>query len=204
MPVMTEEKKQVISVSPFTIEIDHPRNCDVVFVSLSGVRLRSALKAVKQVFTRDRDTGEQTTVPAPAKLLPGLPGDIPGMRLKLDPARGDWKVTDPLRDNEPLCEKIKRAIEANTGTRVASKLRGAPPQAGKISRDEMKTLCREVRWLLDAGEAKVLEGVEPDLEEIDALPGDYLSNPGNLIRLHQPRYEKDMEKWVDSLNRVGG
>lgn len=205
MTTSTIEKptSKICSVTPFGIEAASPRNCDLQLVSLD-LRLRSAISPVKQVFVKDPETGEQITIPAPAKMIPGLPGTIPGMQLHVDPSKGNWKMIDPLHGDESLCEKIKRAIDAVTETKTASKIKGISPKGGKLGRDEMKTLVREMRWLLDSGDARVATGSAPDMEDVDELPGDYLSNPGGLIQLHQPRYEKDMAGWVQSLNRVGG
>ncbi len=195
------ERRKLSSVAPWGIEADHPRNCDLLLQSLSGLKLRSAIKATKMVFTRE--AGEQVQVPASAGMVDGLPAGIPGMQLHVDPSKGAWKMVDPLRDNPELCEKIKRAIDHHTSMRTATTLKGVPPQSGKLNPDQMKTLVREMRFLVEAGEAKVVQGIAPSQEDMDSLPGNYLTNPLNLSDWHQPKHECDMEAWTQTLNKLG-
>jgi len=194
------EKTEVNTVLPWTLEARHNRNCDLYIQGLEGVRLRGCVRPTKQVFTRE--DGEQVTATAPAGLINGLPNEIPGMRLHIDPARGIYKVTDPLRDDEDMCDRIRRAMTKSQVT-VSNKIRGMPPKESRRDRDRVKTLVREMYWLVAADEARVVEGVLPTMEAVDTMPGDYLTDPRGGNQWRQPRYERDMQAWVDGLNRVG-
>jgi len=199
-PRPVTKQRQADTVLPWTVEARHPRNCDLYIQGLEGVRLRGCVRPTKQVFTREN--GEQVTATAPAGLINGLPNEIPGMRLHVDPARGMYKVTDPLRDDEDMCDRIRRAMTKSQVT-VSNKIRGMPPKEGRLDRDRIKTLVREMRWLVEADEARVVEGILPTEEAMNAMPGDYLTDPRGGSQWRQPRYERDMQAWVDGLNRVG-
>jgi hypothetical protein len=123
------------------------------------------------------------------------------MQLRVDPAKGEYQVTDPLRDDEDLCERIKRAMSHSQLITASGKLRGAPPSGGKLDRDHLKTLIREMVWLVTSGSARVVEGTAPSHEQLDGTPGDYLTHPRGG-GWHQPRYEKDMEDWDRTLNSM--
>jgi hypothetical protein len=199
----TAERERIVpvkSTAPWTIEADHPRNCDLMVLGIQNVRLRSAIKPIKIVQTTEH--GETVNRPMPADVVPGLPIDIPGMRLSVNPATGEWRVYDPLEQDEKTLEQIKLAIERSSGTRVATKLRGVPEKKGRLTPDGMKTLAREMFNLVSSGEAKVTSGVAPTQEEVDAMPGDYLSNPTGTTHWSQPRYEKDIPEWEQTLNRL--
>jgi hypothetical protein len=198
--VVREKKAKVVSVSPFVVEADNPRNCDLYIQTLGGMRLRSSIKATKEVF--DREDGEQVTRPAPAKMIDGLPRDLPGMRLHIYPAECKWKMVDPLRDNQEVMDKVKRAIQSRTSTRTTGTLRGVPPAEGNLGIDEMKTLLKEMLCLIENQDMRVIKGVAPTKEEVDDMPGRYLLNWSNRGQWNQPRYEDEFEDWKRLLNRV--
>ncbi len=199
----TAEKKKTAraSVSPFGIEIDNPRNSDVKLQSIPNGRMRTAIKGIVEVFTRKKG-GDQETMTAPASIVSGMPSKIPGMQLFVNPEKLVFKIVDPLYDDEGLCEKIQRALKMNSDFSVADKIKGAKPREESLPKDNMKNLVREMLWLIDSGDAKVVKGVKPDMEDIDELQGDYLTNALNPNHFTQPRYEKDMPAWVQSLNRM--
>ncbi len=202
MAIAIAEKKRV-SVAPWGIEIDHPRNADVLVQGITNCRLRSSVKAVKDIFTKNPDTGEQEITSAPAHLIAGLPSNIPGQQLHVNPADETWKIYDPLAKEEPKLDRIKKAVETQTDMSVSDKLRGISTSTGKLDKDQMKTLLRELFHLVESGYAKVVLGIKPDMEDIDEMPGDYLTNPLNRTDWGVPRYEKDVSEWKDTLNRVG-
>jgi hypothetical protein len=68
----------------------------------------------------------------------------------------------------------------------------------------MKTLCREVLWLLEAGDVRMVKGQQPTVEAIDELPGNYLLNPGSRVNSAQPLFEKDYPSWIERLTAAGG
>jgi len=201
MPVT--EKKKLAAVSPFGIEADHPRNCDLLLGSLANTRLRSTIKPTKMVF--DREDGEMIERPAAAGMIDGLPAVIPGMQLHVNPGDCTCTVIDPLYEDEDTLEKIRKAMKrSGVFISVADKIRGLPTKKHTLKQDEMKTLVRELFNLIEAQEARVVRGTAPAMEDIEDLPGHFLTIPVNSGGWKVPRYEKDMDAWVDSLNRIGG
>ena len=186
----TKNKTQTV-IPPFGIEIDMPRNNDAVIVSIPGCRLRGAIKARADV-----------------RSLPGMP-EVPGQQLHVNPAKLICKIIDPLTDkkNDGLCASVARAlknsdmIDVGSGDRVS----GVPDREEFLNVDAMKTLCREMVWLLDAGQAKIVSGPRPSLEDINDLPGRYLVDPGNSVSEYtQPRYEDQVETFRMAVATGGG
>ncbi len=190
-----------VSVAPFGIEADHPRNCDLLLQGIVGMRLRSAIDASKPA--KDHNTGESYVPPDQSAFLGQFP-HIPGMQLHVNPAKLTYLVTDPLHEDEDLCERIKNIMARVTSTRIDGKLKGVADQEGKLDAHRMKTLVREMRWLVTAGEARVVKGVLPEMDAIDELPGNFLLNPGARTQTTQPTFEKDWDAWFDRLTRSGG
>lgn len=192
--------KLISSVSPWGIEADHPRNCDLLIQCVPGVRLRSMI-TTKPIY--NPQTGNMIVPPNQASFLAQFPR-IPGMQLHVNPAKLKVKVYDPLVDDPELCDKIKRAMEQATHTSNNAKIKGVPTREETVDEHMMKSLVREMKWLVDAGDARVVQGSLPDMEEIDELPGNYLLNPGSRVFNTQPRFEKDFNDWVEQLTKAGG
>ena len=68
----------------------------------------------------------------------------------------------------------------------------------------MKSLCREIVWLLNDNSVKVIKGQTPTIKDVDALPGKYLLNPGARTNTTQPLYEEDYPAWLERLTMSGG
>ena len=202
MSTVTAPDAKRLSVKPWGIEAAHQRNCDLLLQSVEGCRLRSAIRPNKEIIDRDPQTREQIVRDASAKVIEGLPANIPGMQIHVNPAKCAYRIVDPLHDDEAMCERIQQALERQTSVRTGSKLRGVEGRSGTVDRDRMKTLVREMCNLVAAGEAKVVQGICPGTEEVDGLPGDYLLDPSNMGLYHRPRYEKDEQDWVETLNRL--
>jgi len=124
------------------------------------------------------------------------------MELYVNPTKLAYRIVDPLYGDDDLADRLKSRLDAVYETRTSVKLRGAPPQEGTLDKDRMKTLCREMTWLVRDNMAKVVKGPLPSMEDIEELPGEFLLNPGSQIRTDQPRYEKDLEAWTDRLNSI--
>lgn len=195
------EKKKVHVVPPFSVEIDTPRNGDVMIQSIPGCRLRGGIDSSKPVIVSI--SGEKG-IPVDQARTMGLLPKIPGMRISVNPSKLSYKITDPLFDDEDLCEKIRKGLEAIGSVSGGGKIRGATPLSGKLDEHRMKTLCRELVWLLSSNCAKMVNGPEPDLDDISELPGKFLLNPGSQVHNSQPQFEEDFSKWVDRLSRSGG
>lgn len=199
MSAATEER--VVSVLPFGIEADHPRNDDLRLKCIAGARLRSAIDGSKPyINTR---TGEAHLPFGQAHGLAAFP-KTPGMQLHVNPAECTYVILDPLEGDEVLLERISKWLRNRDGIRNDAKIKGVPAQKGKLDAHQMKSLCREMLDLVEAGEAKRCKGPLPSREDVDELPGYYLLNPGIQTMTSQPRYEKDFDDWVQRLHSIGG
>lgn len=198
----TQTKEKVSKAGPFSVQIDHPRNNDILLQSIPGARLRSTIRADRLV--KDAKTGEERMPVDSARHL-GMFPSVPGMIIKVNPAKLTYWIIDPLHGDEEKCAKIKRAMNESSPYRTGDKIDGIPEQVGKLDKHRMKTLCRELLYLIEAGHAKIVgDGSEPTHEKVAALDGEFLLNPGSRVRNTQPRYEKDFEPWVDQLTQAGG
>ena len=198
---MSGIEKHTFIITPFGIEANHPRNSDLLLQCIPGVRLRSAIDGSK-AYTDPR-TGIEHVPVAQATSLASFPR-TPGMQLHVNPAELSYTVIDPLHNNEAMLTRISAYLRDKEGIKTDAKLNGLPPKSGTLDQHRMKSLCREMLWLVLAGEAANCKGVMPDLEEIDRLPGYFLLNPGSVVPNTQPIYEKDMPDWVNRLSHSGG
>ena len=198
--MLTTEVESKTTVAPFGVEADTPRNSDILLQSIPGCRLRGTISATKSVT--DFATGE-LRVPIDQVRCLGLLPTLPGQQIHANPAKLTYQIVDPMFEDEALCERLRKAMQS-AGFNVADKLTGVPLQRGTLDVHRMKTLCRELLWLVEAGEAKLVKGVLPKMEDVEVLPGNYLLNPGSQIPNQQPRFERDWDKWLENLTRSGG
>lgn len=196
----TTKNRKTTTVVPFVVEMADPRCNDIVIQCIPGCKLRSAIKSVKKVFSPHK--GDETTF-AHSGVVPGLP-ELPGMQVHVFPSTGKYKITDPLHGDERTCNIIKSLLKKQLGFRTAEKLDGSPPVSGKLDPSTMKTLVRELVRLVEGDMAVVIKGERPTEQEMENLPGRYLLNPGSRVPTGQPRYEDELEDYVDNLRRVGG
>jgi len=188
------------TVAPFIVEADHHRNSDLLIQAIPGMRMRSAIDGSKSV--RDPQTGESVGVPVDqVTALGGFP-KTKGQQILVKPADLAYKVTDPLHDDEKALAHVARFMRKNGTLSGDGKLGGVPDQIGALDVDRMKTLCRELRRIVDSGDAKVIKGPLPKMEQIENMPGNFLVNPGSTVYNSQPQYEKDMPAFQQALNRI--
>ena len=169
--------------------------------SVPNCRLRSTISATKTI--KDAVTGEEM-IPIDQSAHLGSFPVIPGMRFHVNPAKLSYKVTDPLSKDKDLCEKIRKKINQHGSIQITDELRGVPDKNGTVEDvHRMKTLCRELVWLLESGHAKIKKGPEPTMKDIDKLPGRYLLNarPGTITS--QPMFEDELGEWRNMLARQG-
>ena len=201
MPTLEKERPAMTSsVLPFAVVADHHRNGDLLLQSIPGCRLRSALSATRSVV--DAKSGERFIPPDQARQLGQLPA-LPGMELRIDPANRTYEIVDPLHEDEDLCERLRLALNRTQMTRITGKLRGVAPQRGTLDVHRMKTLVREIIWLLDEGDATMVGGSRPTLDQLDEMPGHFLLNPGSRVKTTQPMFERDLPKWIDRMTSQG-
>lgn len=196
-----QEAATAIQVAPFAIRINHPRNCDCRIQSIPGVTLRSTIKATRTV--KDAKTGQERIPKDQSNHLGMLP-EIPGMELHVNPSNCLYRIIDPLHNNPELCERIRKALVESSPMAVASRIDGIKPQGGELDVHRIKTLVREMIRMVKSDEAEVCKGTLPEMDDVEALPGEFLLNPGSLVHNGQPMYEKDWDEWVANLTRSGG
>jgi len=194
MPATTEVK-----IRPFGVEIDTPRNQDVMLQCIPGCRLRGAVRAGKTV--RDQQ-GNESISPDQVAALGQFP-PMSGMQIHVNPERCTYTIVDPMRDDEELLSKVKKAMDRRGAFRTDAKLNGVELQKGELDVHRMKSLCRELLWLLDSDHAKMVKGTKPTMEDVEELPGNFLLNPGSRVPNSQPLFEKDLAAWVAQLNKSG-
>lgn len=197
--VAAENRPEVI-VGSWSIEADHPRNSELLIQSIPNLRLRSAFDGLKPAVTKN---GKSRTPIDQALQYAGYPRTR-GKILTVNPVRLLYEVTDPLHGDVATCAQIRDWLqEKGLLRRPDIKLDGDPPVRGELDVHSMKTLCREMLNLVKQGEAKTVRGDEPTLADINRLPGRYLLNPGLRTSTSQPRYEDDLQGWVDRMNSGG-
>jgi hypothetical protein len=200
MSTVTKKRTETSTeVPPFGVQIDHPRNSDVIVQAIPGCRLRSTIKSTRQV--KNKITGEMVVPVDQAMALATLP-EIPGMVLHVNPTECSYVVIDPLEGDESFCERIENWMRVQSG--YSGKMRGCPPLKGTLDVHRMKTLCREITWWLTDEWATVVKGLRPKIEDVDGLPGKYLLNPGSSVPNLQPEFEEDWDVWRASLATMGG
>ena len=205
---MMSVTEKAVSVRPFAIEADTPRNGDLIIQSLGLLRLRGAVSASVMVFDKqwneeDYEEGEQTR-PAPARLIDGI-GELPGVCLFVNPGKLEWELKDPLYKKENKLEFIRKALRRVRGVRsTGDRLQGMKPQKGTVDVDTMKSLCRELLCFIEADEARVIKGTKPTMEDIEAMPGRFLLNNVNMSGWMQPKYEDQYLDWVNRRSQLDG
>ncbi len=198
---VTVEPKSEVVIASFAVEIDHPRNNDVLLQAIPGCRLRSAISSMKPII--DQRTGEARVPVDQARDLSFFP-QTPGMQVHIKPDELTYRIVDPVHGDDELCERIQKRIEENSSIRTGQKVRGVPPQRGELDIHRMKTLCREMIWLLNENHVKIVKGVKPKIEDVNDMVGRYLLNPGSRVHNTQPMYEDSWDNWVSQLQSVGG
>jgi hypothetical protein len=194
--------KTAVLVPPFGVEIDTPRNGDVLLQSIPGSRLRGAINPTKGTIVNPQDRDNTPVIPEGQAMFLGSIPPVPGVQVHVDPAGGRYKIIDPIHGDKAFCKRLEKALTAKNA--VVSELDGSPPKEGTLDEDRMKTLCRELLWLLDTNYAKLVKGPRPDIEDIDEMPGRYLLNPGSRVPTGQPRYEDEVDEYTANLRKVGG
>lgn len=196
----TESEAEVTGFLPvFTVEADHPRNCDLILQAIPGCRLRGSIDGSRH--TIDAKSGDTRVPIDQARALASFPR-TPGQHLTIDTRRMAYRISDPLYQNDVMLNRIAQHFKESGKSSV--QVKGVPPLEGTLDKDRMKTLCREVFDLLALGHMKIASGAAPGMDDIDDLPGKYLLNPGSVVQNTQPRYEEDFQTWVDNLSRGGG
>lgn len=187
------------TVAPFGIEADGRRNGDLLLRCLRGHRLRS--RFVPTRAAKNPRTGEEYIPVDQARAFANWP-TIPGQQLHVNPATCQWTITDPLLGDDELCEKIRRAMKRQ-GQAVGDRIGGVPTQKGVLDVHMMKSLCREMWHIVNTGDAKVVKGVLPSMEDVEAMDGDFLLDPGTRMNTSRPKFEKDLPEYVRNLGRLG-
>lgn len=204
MSTIVEETIETETIAPFGVEADHPRNGDLMLQNVVGCRLRSAIDGTKCIV--DQRPGKEGVETIPLDQVRGLGGfpRTPGMQIHVDSEKKTYSITDPLRDDDALCEKIGLWLKQKTAYSSDSRIRGVPTKKGKLDEHQIKTLCRELFWIVEAGAGRIVRGPNLTMEAIEKLPGRFLLNPGSLVPNLQPRFEDKWDDYIQQLSVAGG
>jgi hypothetical protein len=125
--------------------------------------------------------------------------DVPGMRMRVTPKTGEVVIHDPLDKTPEVVDQItavrKRAEGGFDGKFVAVKT-----EKKTLEADQMVTLLWELRRAVDMDKTvvDVVSGQVPTEEQINAMPGDELTDYG-YIQPGQPKYVKDRDQHAKVL-----
>lgn len=199
MPATAE--KTATYPSPFGVEINTKRNGDVILQCIPGQRMRGAIRPNKGVYNPKTKREE---IPVDQAIdMAGFP-HVPGQQIHVNPEKGAYTITDPLCDDDALCEEIKNFLQKKRGVRTSDKLSGVPTIPGKLDPHSMKSLCRELWQFVDSGNADFIMGPPLTMDVIDDMPGRYLLQPGLRTFTQMPRYEDDWDAYLDKLRGAVG
>jgi hypothetical protein len=137
-----------------------------------------------------------------ARALAAFPR-TPGMQLHVDPGSNSYEVIDPLYKDEKTLEQIARYFREQGNFTIGDKIAGKPPMKGTLDPHRMKSLCRELLFIVNSKEGALVKGTL-SIEDIEDLPGRFLLNPGSQVPNTQPIYEDEFPSWVENLSRSGG
>ena len=192
---------KTVVVPPFGVEIDHPRNCDVMLQSIPNCRLRGAVSASKGTIVNKQDEDNTPVIPEGQAIFLGALPPIPGMQIHVNPAELRYKIIDPIHGNDAFCKRLEKAL---LGKGVVIKdLKGVPPKESDLDEHRMKTLCRELLHIMEINHGRLVKGPRPSIEDVDELPGRYLLNPGSRVPSGLPQYEDQYDEYIGGLRKVG-
>lgn len=194
-----EQTETECLVTPFEVEADHPRNCELLLQCIPNARLRSAFDGMKA----NVDSRGRPSVPVDQALMFASFPRLPGMRLLINPKELKYVISDPLHGDSMTCESVRQWMAQYQPMKTGTKVDGVPPQSGTLDVHRMKSLCREITTLVKDGQMKLVRGVLPTEEEVATMPGKFLLNPGSTVQNGQPRYEEDYEAWLERLHTRG-
>jgi hypothetical protein len=125
----------------------------------------------------------------------------PGIRLTINPKRGECLFHDPLETDAKLLKRVnsvlKRAMLSHQGVTFV-------PQVPykEIDEDTMKTLCLEMLHKQRYGEIHaVTEGRLPTEKELNQMAGERLNDPWSS-NPHKPRHAKDYNAWARRMDSM--
>jgi hypothetical protein len=134
-----------------------------------------------------------------AKVLSQAAPEVPGQCILIDTDKKELVVFDPLIET-PEGQRVLAAmngVNERFGAESGGKKTGAERSILKLrDENEVKTHLHFMRLGIDEGLAKTPNGGEslPSLEEIAAMPGKRLRDPGN-----SGPQGSELVKWVDEV-----
>ena len=146
--------------------------------------------------------------------------DIPGANLTVEPVTGKGKLFDPVEKDKDLWKRASACLKkANEHLLFPNPAIVAPfePEPQEFSPDQLKTLLYELLRMSerrrfgskepDQADEKwgalirVTSGKLPTKEQIDALPGRKLYDPGGTGFRGKPKYDDQVEDYYEKIEQ---
>lgn len=126
--------------------------------------------------------------------------DIPGVRLYISPERKQAIIFDPLsqKENADQCRGIADAIKTQFGSTQGPMETVKYP---KLTPSDVKTWLYWLRRMLDNNDIRVITGSVPEMEAIEALPGQtemgaFDSSPNKC------RFRENFGEYMEVVTRI--
>lgn len=180
---------------PFTLSFDNGRNGTMI---LPVVTLRLRMTWLRQNFYNRTNRFGQPSIKSMGR-IEAMP-DIPGMELHVRPHKQpnktgwiEYSISDPLKNMPDKLEQVNKVLRAARIGGRDSDLKAVPSSDWvEMDPDLAKTFLIALRGLVDQEWAhQERDTACPTAEEIAALPGDELYDPGNPQRTRR-LYMKDV------------
>lgn len=163
------KQQQVVNTAPT------PKRYAVI-VELGDVRGRSILFPPNQRVLRGKWSKSQVSHQSMSPELANMP-DIPGLLIAVDTAQRAVGILDPLNQQTPDT-KAQLAKLTEIYPQIMNQ-KGTPEKdvkLGKQTDSTLKTWLYWIRRLVDGRQATLHRGNLPKIEDIEAMPGEFIWN----------------------------
>lgn len=146
-----------------------PRRMTEVVIEIGGDRCRQVLWPLSKEPLRGAWRRGNLVGTTMHQIMQAMP-DLPGQHVSLDAARKVGRIFDPL--NDPRMAEVLRKAQAVHKEAFRTEAGAAEDKRFEhLTDDEVKTWLYYMRRIVDCGEARVVHGELPTLEQLETLPG---------------------------------
>lgn len=127
--------------------------------------------------------------------------DIPGMRLRLDPQRRKSVVYDVLYlpEHKEACARLQRLIKLHFGVDQGP---AKPVERDRLDDDDIKTWYYWARRKVDAGQATIVRGELPDIDDVERMAGRVRIETFNSSA-RACKWKEDFDRYIDAILSAG-